>query len=546
MINIEMKVARIMLLACIITSVSCHEQPARRQQSDTNRSIAVTADPLTIEMFKPYLTKQHNINDVMRAFPEPYFFNAGSAFTWATYKLSDGTILRVGQHGEASAMLRNAEGAVIQRFSFGSWTETRFPVIGSAGSPVDISPARLQKAETPPAITAASLFENWDGTLVTREGTVRTDLRPKAGVLLHRYLYMTVGGHFRPTGTFVCYAPDKGVFLLFGDCGMNHAELLAGPYAGDPRKVLLYAMRDSKQDAPPDADKAMKQIRAGKPKAIPFQPIPAKSIAYVDGLSVTVYFVADDAVLRLVIPLRKTRIKGNSVVAVASSKGEASLFRGKDAWRSILPRGAAPLPAPSIKRESAVSGKFTCIDIPAQKTWPYHGKTKITVKDMQLMLPSGRVTADGPLTFILRPFPPAAAVPPNGAAAVGANKAAAKGIQPAISLCLSLSANSGQVVFVNGGTQSYSLYRDALSLSASGKIQRISPHPAIFPRERPVTLTPGATITWQLLVKENNIYPYSVARGGFRLLEKEHKIKAVYQERSLGRLESNTVTYKTE
>jgi hypothetical protein len=216
-------------------------------------------------MFKPYLTKQHNINDVTRAFPEPHFFNGGSAFTWATYKLSDGTILRVGEHGEASAILKNAEGAVIQRFPFGSWVETRFPVIGSAGSPVDISPARLRKAETPPAITAASLFENWDGTLITREGRVRTDLRPKAGVLLHRYLYMTVGGHFRPTGTFVCYVPDKGVFLLLGDCVMNHAELLVGPYAGDPREVLLDVMRDSKQDAPADADKAAaKGIRGFK------------------------------------------------------------------------------------------------------------------------------------------------------------------------------------------------------------------------------------------------------------------------------------------
>ena len=429
MINIEMKVARIMLLACIITSVSCREQPIRRQQSDTNQAIAVTADALTIEMFKPYLTKQHNIGDVMRAFPKPHFFNAGGAFTWAVYKLSDGTTLTVGEHVYASAFLKNAEGEVIQRFPFGSEANTRFPVIGSAGSPVDISPARLQKAETPPAIAPGSLFENWDGTLITRQGTARTDLRPKAGVLFHRYPYMTVGGHFRPTGTFVCYAPDKGAFFLLGDCVTNHAELLWGPYAGDPRKVLLDVMRNSKQDAQSATAKALKRIRAGKPKTIPFQPIPAKSIAYVGGLSVTVYFVADDAVLRLVIPLGKTRIKGNSVVSIASSKGEASLFRGKDARRHVLPRGAAPPPAPGIKKESAVSGKFTCIDIPAQKTWPYHGKTRITVKDMQLMFPSGRVTADGPLTFILRPFPPAAAVPPNGAAAVGAKKAAAKGIR---------------------------------------------------------------------------------------------------------------------
>ena len=219
------------------------------------RRLDATADALTIEMFKPYLTKQHSVNDVMRAFPEPYFFNAGGAFIWATYKLSDGTILTVGEHGAASALLKNAEGQVVQRFPFGSEAETRFPVIGSAGSPVDISPARLPRAKAPPEITPASLFENWDGTLVTREGTARTDLRPKAGVLFHRYPYMTVGGHFRPTGTFVCYAPDKGVFFLLGDCVMDHAERLWGPYAGDPRKVLLDAVRDNKQDAPADADK---------------------------------------------------------------------------------------------------------------------------------------------------------------------------------------------------------------------------------------------------------------------------------------------------
>ena len=163
-----MKVARIMLLACIITSVSCSEKPARRQQSDTNPSVAATANALTIEMFKPYLTKQHNINDVMRAFPETHFFNSGGAFIWATYKLSDGTTLTVGEHVYASAILKNAEGQVIQRFPFGSEAETRFPVIGSAGSPVDISPARLPKAEYPPGLTTASLFENWDGTLITR------------------------------------------------------------------------------------------------------------------------------------------------------------------------------------------------------------------------------------------------------------------------------------------------------------------------------------------------------------------------------------------
>ncbi|KKM60117.1 hypothetical protein LCGC14_1545110 [marine sediment metagenome] len=133
--------------------------------------------------------------------------------------------------------------------------EGGFPVIGTPGSSVDISPARLSAAKNRHAIAVASLFETWDSTLVTHQGAVRTDLRPKAGVLLHRYPYMTVGGHFRQTGTFVCYVPKKGVFLLFGDCVMNHVDLQMGPYAGDPRKVLLDIMRGSEQGAPADAKK---------------------------------------------------------------------------------------------------------------------------------------------------------------------------------------------------------------------------------------------------------------------------------------------------
>ncbi|MHC4983272.1 MAG: hypothetical protein ACYTF6_08915, partial [Planctomycetota bacterium] len=79
---------------------------------------------LTLEMFLPYLNKQHSLNDVMRAFPHPHFYNGGGLFSWATYKLSDGTSLIVGQHGKASATLRNAKGDVIRTFPFGTWNET--------------------------------------------------------------------------------------------------------------------------------------------------------------------------------------------------------------------------------------------------------------------------------------------------------------------------------------------------------------------------------------------------------------------------------------
>ena len=122
----------------------------------------------------------------------------------------------------------------------------------------------------------------------------------------------------------------------------------------------------------------------------------------------------------------------------------------------------------------------------------------------------------------------------------------AQSSRSAVSLRLSLSAGSGQVVFVNSGKQSYSLYRDRLSLSASGKVEHIPQYPRPFPPAKPVGLKPGATLTWRLIVRKNEIYPYSVGRGGIRLLGNEHKIKAVYQEDSLGRLESNTVTYKSK
>jgi len=76
---------------------------------------------LTLDMFLPYLNQQHNINDVQRAFPNPDMFNAGGAFVWMTYKLSDGTSLEVGEHaGHASAKLWGRNGKIIRRFPFGS------------------------------------------------------------------------------------------------------------------------------------------------------------------------------------------------------------------------------------------------------------------------------------------------------------------------------------------------------------------------------------------------------------------------------------------
>ncbi len=77
-------------------------------------------DDLTLEMFLPYLTKRHNLNDVMRAFPHPHFYNAGGMFDWATYKLSDGTSLVVGEHYKGSATLYDSKHRIIKQFPFGS------------------------------------------------------------------------------------------------------------------------------------------------------------------------------------------------------------------------------------------------------------------------------------------------------------------------------------------------------------------------------------------------------------------------------------------
>jgi len=122
---------------------------------------------------------------------------------------------------------------------------------------------------------------------------------------------------------------------------------------------------------------------------------------------------------------------------------------------------------------------------------------------------------------------------------------------------LSLSADSGRVVLANTGTQSCLLYRDALSLSASCPLAIIPPFPKVFPPEIPVELNAGATLAWRLVVRGNELYPYSVDRGGVRLRGSEHRVKAVYHcGRSPAeggsvpiledRIESNEVVFRIE
>ena len=115
-----------------------------------------------------------------------------------------------------------------------------------------------------------------------------------------------------------------------------------------------------------------------------------------------------------------------------------------------------------------------------------------------------------------------------------------------VSLRLSLSADSGQVAVTNRGKRRVVLHRDALSLSASGNTEKIPAFPKLPRLQRSLSLGPGGTHAWQLVVKGNELYPYSVDRGGIRVLDKEHKIKAVYRHVSMDKMESNEVIYKTE
>jgi hypothetical protein len=115
-----------------------------------------------------------------------------------------------------------------------------------------------------------------------------------------------------------------------------------------------------------------------------------------------------------------------------------------------------------------------------------------------------------------------------------------------LSLRLSISPDAGHVLFANDTSQTFALYRDALSLSASGRTEQIPMFPKVFPPERPQQLEPGSSRTWKLLVSGNEIFPYGIERGGIRLLDKEHKVKAVYQHPSTGRLESDEVVYRCQ
>ena len=109
---------------------------------------------------------------------------------------------------------------------------------------------------------------------------------------------------------------------------------------------------------------------------------------------------------------------------------------------------------------------------------------------------------------------------------------------------MSLAADAGQVVVTNSSTRGVSLHRDALFLSASGKTEEIPPVPNLPPLQHCFYISPGRTAAWTLVVKGNELHPHSVERGGIRLLEREHQVKAIYQHVLIGKMESNEVTYR--
>jgi hypothetical protein len=115
--------------------------------------------------------------------------------------------------------------------------------------------------------------------------------------------------------------------------------------------------------------------------------------------------------------------------------------------------------------------------------------------------------------------------------------------KPAVSIQLVLSQAKGHVVLSNNTTRSVTLYRSHLSLVVSGKTETIPRYPKIFPPDEPIELAPGKTITWQIGVAGNELYAYTIDRGGVRLLEKSHTVRAVYQHANVGRIESNEVTF---
>lgn len=149
--------------------------------------------------------------------------------------------------------------------------------------------------------------------------------------------------------------------------------------------------------SPKETDVA-ETIDTSKP-ALKFEP--KETVAYVGGLSITVYMVADDKVLLLDIPLSKSARKGRITIPIGQTGVTAILYEGKDVWKNVQPMGEPAHPdGPVYTKESATSGNVVCGNLPAEKTWPYG--TAISVAEVHVLFPSGRIRVSQSMTLTLQ------------------------------------------------------------------------------------------------------------------------------------------------
>jgi hypothetical protein len=116
--------------------------------------------------------------------------------------------------------------------------------------------------------------------------------------------------------------------------------------------------------------------------------------------------------------------------------------------------------------------------------------------------------------------------------------------RPAGPLTLSLSGDCRRVKVTNTSKRKLTVCREQMRLSVSGKTAPVPMYPKPIAPARPVTLEPGANVTWHLVTKGTQLFLHGVCRGGVSLLEREHRIKIIYEDEALGRFESNTVVYR--
>ena len=145
---------------------------------------------------------------------------------------------------------------------------------------------------------------------------------------------------------------------------------------------------------------------------------PKETVAYVSGHHISVYMVANEKVVLVNLPLAKKERKEVHTVVLGKNGASAILYRGKGVWTKVHPGGDGPGPRHSpepepgkppvelYKEEAAVAGKVLCGNIPAARTYSYHGDTAILLREVDVVFPSGRVRVSTAMRLVLRAFPP--------------------------------------------------------------------------------------------------------------------------------------------